>query len=148
MANTYTSFHYHFTFSTKNREPWIVQKIEARIWAYIGGIARKHKMTAVQVGGVEDHIHALVMAPPTIAPYEIAKHLKAESSKWIHETFADLQDFGWQDGYGAFTVSKSNVPSVVSYIQNQRVHHQTQTFQDEYREFLKKHGVEYDERYV
>ena len=66
MANTYTSFHYHFTFSTKNREPWIVPTIEARVWAYIGGIARKHKMIAIQIGGVDDHIHALVLAPPTL----------------------------------------------------------------------------------
>ena len=148
MANTYSSLFYHVVFSTKNRTEFLRPEIEARVWAYIGGIARNHKMTAIQVGGVEDHIHALVMAPPTIAPYEIAKHLKGESSKWVHEKFADLRDFGWQDGYGAFSVSKSNVPDVVSYIQNQRAHHQTQTFQDEYREFLKKHGVEYDECYV
>jgi putative transposase len=148
MANTYSALFYHVVFSTKNRTAFLRPEIETRVWAYIGGIARNHKMTAIQVGGVGDHIHALMMAPPTIAPYEIAKHLKAESSKWIHETFDDLQDFGWQDGYGAFTVSKSNVPTVVSYIQNQRAHHQTRTFQDEYREFLKKHDVDYDERYL
>jgi REP element-mobilizing transposase RayT len=148
MANTYSSLFYHIVFSTKNRTTFIRPEIEARVWAYIGGVARKHKMTAIQVGGVEDHVHALVLAPTVLAPAEIAKYLKGDSSKWIHETFADLQDFGWQDGYGAFTVSKSNVPMVVSYIQNQRAHHQTQTFQDEYREFLQKHGVEYDERYL
>jgi REP element-mobilizing transposase RayT len=105
-------------------------------------------MTAIQIGGIEDHIHALVMAPPALAPFEIAKYLKGDSSKWIHEEFPDLQDFAWQDGYSAFTVSKSNAPLVVSYIQNQREHHRTQTFQEEYLEFLKKHGVEYDERYL
>ena len=105
-------------------------------------------MTAIQVGGFEDHIHALVMAPPTLAPSEIARRLKGDSSKWIHEEFPDLRDFGWQDGYGSFSVSKSNVPSVVKYIQTQRDHHKTQTFQEEYLEFLKKHGVEYDERYL
>src|SRR5438128_2831024 len=87
MANTYTSFHYHFTFSTKNREPWIKPEIEGRIWAYLGGIARKHKMTAIQVGGIEDHIHALILAPPIIAPSQIAQYLKGDSSKWIHEEF-------------------------------------------------------------
>ena|SRR5215475_6561899 len=148
MANTYTSLFYHVVFSTKNRIEFIRPDIEERVWAYIGGVARQHKMTAIQVGGVEDHIHALVIAPPTLAPYEIAKFLKGDSSKWIHEAFPDLHNFGWQDGYGAFTVSKSNVPSVVSYIQNQRAHHQTQTFQEEYLEFLKKHGVQYDERYL
>jgi putative transposase len=148
MANTYSSLFYHVVFSTKNRIAFIRPEIEARVWAYIGGIARKHKMTTIQVGGVDDHIHALVLAPPILAPAEIAKRLKRDSSKWIHETFANLQDFAWQDGYGAFTVSKSNVPVVVSYILNQRAHHQTQSFQDEYLEFLQKHGVEYDERYL
>jgi putative transposase len=148
IANTYTVLLYHIVFSTKNRTPFICPDIEERIWEYVGGIARHHKMTALQIGGIEDHLHALVMAPATIAPFEIAKYLKAESSKWIHDEFPDLQDFGWQDGYGAFTVSRANVPSVVRYIQNQRVHHQTQTFQEEYLEFLQKAGVEYDERYL
>ncbi len=148
MANTYTALFYHIVFSTKTRAEFIKPEVEERIWSYIGGIARKHKMTAIQVGGVADHVHALVMAPPTFAPFEIAKYLKGESCKWIHEEFANLQNFGWQDGYGAFSVSKSNVSAVANYIQNQRAHHQTQTFQEEYLEFLKKHGVEYDERYL
>jgi putative transposase len=148
MANTYTSLFYHVIFSTKNRVDFIRSEIEERVWSYIGGIARKHKMTAIQVGGIEDHIHALVMAPPTLSPSDITKYLKGDSSKWIHEEFPDLRNFGWQDGYGAFSVSKSNVPSVVKYIQNQREHHKTQTFQEEYLEFLKKHGMDYDERYL
>jgi len=148
MANTYSLLFYHIIFSTKNRVAFIRPEIENRVWAYVGGIARTHKMTAIQIGGVDDHLHALVLAPPTIAPYEIAKYLKGESSKWIHENFPDLRAFGWQDGYGAFTVSKSNVPAVVTYIQNQRTHHQTQTFQEEYLEFLKKNDVDYDERYL
>jgi len=85
VANTYTSLNYHVVFSTKERFPWLTLEIEQRVWAYIGGIARKHAMTAIQVGGVEDHIHALVMAPPTLAPFEIAKFLKGESSLWINE---------------------------------------------------------------
>jgi putative transposase len=148
MANTYTALFYHIVFSTKSRAGFIRPDIEERIWAYLGGVARHHKMTPIQIGGIEDHIHALVMAPPTLAPFEIAKYLKGDSSKWIREEFPDLLNFGWQDGYASFTVSKSNVPSVVSYIQNQRAHHQTQTFQDEYLEFLKKHAVPYDERYL
>jgi putative transposase len=115
---------------------------------YIGGIARKHKMTALQVGGVDDHIHALVTAPPAIAPFQIAQFLKGDSSKWIHQEFPSLTQFNWQDGYGAFTVSKSNIPEVVSYIQNQREHHRKRTFQEEYLEFLRVNGIEYDERYL
>ena len=148
MANTYTSLHYHFTFSTKNREPWIVSEIEGRVWSYIGGVARKHKMTALQVGGVEDHIHALILAPPTLAPSKIAQFLKGDSSKWIHEEFSRMRAFEWQDGYGAFTVSRSQIPEVIEYIKNQRAHHRNKTFQEEYLELLQKHGVDYDERYL
>jgi putative transposase len=148
MANTYTSLHYHLVFSTKNRIEWITPDIEKRVWAYIGGIARKHKMTALQVGGVDDHIHALVMSPPTLSPSQMAQYLKGESSKWIHETFPALHDFAWQEGYGAFSVSKSNLEAVVQYIQKQREHHQKQSFQEEYLGLLQKHGIDYDERYV
>ena len=148
MANTYTSLHYHFTFSTKNREPWIVPTIEGRVWSYIGGIARKHKMTALRVGGVEDHIHALIFAPPTLAPSQIAQFLKGDSSKWIHEEFSKMRAFEWQDGYGAFTVSRSQIPEMIEYIKSQRAHHRKKTFQEEYLELLQKHGVDYDERYL
>jgi len=142
MANTYTSLHYHFTFSTQNREPWIKPEIETRVWEFIGGIARKHKMKAIQVGGIDE------LAPPTLAPSQIAQYLKGPSSKWIHEEFVNLELFEWQDGYGAFTVSKSQVSDLIKYIKNQREHHRKKTFQEEYLELLKKHGVDYDERYL
>ena len=148
MANTYTALFYHIVFSTKNRAGYIKPEIEQRVWAYLGGVARKHGLTALQVGGVEDHVHALIMAAPAHAPSELAKWLKGDSSRWLHEEFPALRGFAWQDGYGAFTVSKSNVPAVVSYIQNQRAHHRTQTFQTEYLELLRRHAVEYDERYL
>jgi REP element-mobilizing transposase RayT len=148
MANTYTSLYYHLIFSTRNRANAISQEIERRLWAYIGGVARKHHLTALQVGDVEDHLHALVISPPTLAPSQIAQFLKGDSSKWIHEEFPSLRDFAWQDGYGAFTVSKSNLPQVVRYIERQREHHRKQTFQEEYLEFLQQHGIEYDERYL
>ncbi len=148
MANTYTSLHYHLTFNTKNREPWISPTIEARVWAYIGGIARQHKLKALQVGGIEDHIHALVMAPPTLSPSQIAQYLKGDSSKWIHEKFPKLRGFEWQEGYGAFTVSQSQVPDVIEYIKNQREHHRKRGFQGEYLELLRRYHVEYDERYL
>lgn len=148
MANTYTCLHYHVIFSTKNRERWLVPEVEQRVWRFIGGIARAHRMTALQVGGVEDHIHALITAPPTIAPFQIAQFLKGDSSKWIHEEFSALRNFGWQDGYAAFTVSKSNIPQLIKYIQNQRAHHRKKTFQEEYLEFLDANGIDYDERYL
>lgn len=148
MANTYTALFYHIVFSTKHRAPSVRPEMEERVWEYVGGIARHHQMTALQVGGIEDHLHVLVMAPATLSPSEIAKRLKSDSSRWIHEEFPELRDFGWQDGYGAFTVSKANVPGVVGYIQNQRMHHQKQSFQEEYLDFLKRAGVDYDERYL
>ena len=148
MANTYTSLHYHIIFSTKNREKFLKPEIEQRVWAYIGGVARKHGMTALQVGGHADHIHALVMAPPALSPSQAAQFLKGDSSKWVHEEFTALRNFAWQDGYGAFTVSKSNLAEVIRYIQHQHEHHRKRMFQEEYMNFLRKHGVEYDERYV
>lgn len=148
MANTFSQCFYHVVFSTKNRARFIHTDIENRVWAYVGGVARKHKLTAVQVGGIEDHIHALVAAPTTICPADIAKFIKGDSSFWIHREFNQLHNFAWQDGYGAFTVSKSHVPKVIEYIKNQREHHTNQTFEEEFVELLKLHEIDYDERYV
>jgi REP-associated tyrosine transposase len=148
MANTYTALHYQFVFSTKNRRPWIKPEMETRIWEYLGGIARANKIKPLKTGGINDHIHMLLGAPPTIAPSKIAQLVKGGSSAWIHETFPELADFAWQDGYAAFTVSKSAIPDVTLYIARQREHHRKMTFQEEYRALLDRHGIEYDERYV
>jgi REP element-mobilizing transposase RayT len=148
MANTYTSLHYHIVFSTKNRERWIYPEIEERVWSYLAGIAKQNKMTPIQIGGVEDHVHVLLGASPTLAPSKIAQWVKGGSSTWIHDTFPDMKAFAWQDGFGGFTVSRSNVESVADYIRGQREHHQSRTFQDEYLALLQKHGVSYDEKYL
>jgi REP element-mobilizing transposase RayT len=148
MANTYSALYYHLVFSTKRRERWLRDDLEERIWAYLGGIARDNKMTALQVGGIEDHVHMLVSAPPTIAPSKAAQLIKGPSSKWVHDTFPKMGAFAWQDGYGAFTVSKSHTPELIKYVQNQREHHRTRTFQEEFLMLLKRHGIEYDERYL
>jgi REP element-mobilizing transposase RayT len=148
MANTYTSLHYHVVFSTKNRENHIRAEAKDRIWAFIGGIARENKMKALCVGGTENHIHILLMAPPAIALSKMVQLLKGGSSKWIHDTFPGMRRFAWQDGYGAFTVSKSQIPEVIRYIENQHDHHRVKSFQEEYLAFLKTHGIEYDDRYV
>lgn len=148
MANTYSNLFYHLVFSTKNRVNFIHQDIENRVWAYLGGIARKHNLTALQIGGIENHIHALIISKPTIEPSLIPKWLKGESSKWIHEEFSDLRSFAWQDGYGMFSVSKSNAPKVIEYIKNQRERHSEKSFEDEYIELLKLHEIDYDEKYL
>jgi len=148
MANTYTSLHYHFVFSTKDRELWIKPEIEGRIWAYLGGIANKNRMKPLQIGGVDDHIHILLGAPATMAPAKATQLIKGGSSAWIHTEFPELRNFEWQDGYGAFTVSKSAIPEVTAYIRNQREHHQRRTFKEEFLMLLNRHEIEYDERYL
>jgi REP element-mobilizing transposase RayT len=148
MANTYTSLHYHVIFSTKNRERSISQIIEQRVWEYLGGIARENDMKALQIGGIEDHVHLVIGIPATLAVSRALQLLKGGSSKWIHETFPELARFQWQDGYGAFTVSKSQMAEVIDYVARQREHHKVLTFQEEYRGFLRKHGIDFDERYV
>lgn len=148
MANTFTSLHYHFVFSTKNRERWLSPEIEQRVWEYMGGIARQNDMKALQIGGLDDHVHLVVGLPPTLTVSRALQLLKGGSSKWFHETFPDLAGFEWQDGYAAFTVSKSQLPDVIGYAANQREHRRVRTFQEEYRALLEKHGIEYDERYV
>jgi REP element-mobilizing transposase RayT len=148
MANTYTALHYHVIFSTKGRERWISPDIEARVWAYLGGIARQNDLRPLLIGGVEDHVHILLGMPPTIAVSEALKRIKGGSSGWVKEHFPGCQGFAWQDGYAAFTVSKSQMGEVEAYIRDQREHHRLKTFQEEYRAVLDRHGVEYDERYL
>jgi putative transposase len=148
MANTYTSLHYHLIFSTKNRERWIAKDIEQRVWAYLGGIAHSNEMIALAAGGIENHVHLLVGMPPTMTVSRALQLLKGGSSKWVHETFPTLRRFQWQDGYGAFTVSKAQLAEVSDYIGSQREHHRTKTFEEEYLELLRKHELEFDERYV
>jgi REP element-mobilizing transposase RayT len=148
MANTFTSLHYHIIFSTKNRERWIDQAVEQRIWEYLGGIARQNDMKALQIGGIEDHVHLVIGIPASLAVSKALQFLKGGSCRWIHETFPELARFQWQDGYAAFAVSKSQVPDVVRYVANQREHHKGLTFQDEYKAFLQRHDIDFDERYV
>ena len=148
MANTYTALHYHLIFSTKNREEWILPQVENQVWAYLGAIARNNKMTALSVGGIENHVHLLVTIPPIIAVSKALQLLKGGTSKWIHDTFPKLRSFAWQDGYGAFTVSKSQIIGTMQYIQGQRDHHQKKSFQEEYLAFLRKNEIEFDERYL
>jgi putative transposase len=148
MANTFTSLHYHLVFSTKKREPWIRQNIEDRVWKFLGGIARENGIKPIKIGGMPDHIHMAVGLPATMAISEAAKLIKGGSSAWIKETFPGTRGFAWQDGYGGFTVSKSNLEEVVCYIETQREHHRIKTFQEEYRAFLDRHEIAYKEKYL
>ena len=148
MGNTFTSLHYHVIFSTKDREPWISHNFEERIWQFLGGIARESGMKALLVGGMPDHVHIALGLPPTQTLSKALQLLKGGSSKWIKDAFPGMRGFAWQDGYGAFTASKSNLTEVVAYIKNQREHHRVKTFKEEFMAFLVRHEIDHDERYV
>jgi putative transposase len=148
MSHTYTSNLLHCTFSTRGRRTLINPGIQQRLWPYLGGIAREHKMKALAVGGVADHVHLLLSLPATVAIAKAVQLIKAGSSKWIHETFPRSRTFAWQEGYGAFSVGISQVDRTIAYIQRQAEHHRKTTFQEEFLAFLKKHGIEWDERFV
>ena len=113
MANTFTSLRYHVVFSTKHRRRFLTHDIEDRVWSYLGGIARENGMSPIRIGGVEDHIHLIVGIPPTLAVSRAVQLLKGGSSSWIHETFAELRSFGWQDGYAAFTIGRSQIADTI-----------------------------------
>jgi putative transposase len=148
MSRTYTCLHYHCVFSTKNRQKVLCPEIESRVWSYLGGIARENKMLPLRIGGFDDHLHLLLSIPPVLSISKALQLIKGGASIWIKGTFPELRGFSWQDGYGAFTVSKSQLPEIDRYIQNQREHHRTKSFQEEYLAFLERHGIEYDERYL
>jgi putative transposase len=148
MGQTYTSLYVHIIFSTKNREPVLHDGLREKLWAYIGGIARKEEVVAMGVGGTNDHIHALLSTGPTVAAAKITQTIKTNSSKWINETAQVRRRFAWQEGYGAFSVSYSQIDRTLAYIQNQAKHHRRKSFQEEYLKFLVKHKVKYDERYI
>jgi putative transposase len=148
MANTYCSVTVHLVFGTKNREPFITAEIEDRVWAYLGGIAAQNRLRPLCVGGVSDHIHMLMSLPPTISLGKAVQIIKGRSSKWIHEAFPQRREFAWQRGYGAFSVSASQISRTIDYIRNQPHHHRIKGFQEEYLTFLNKYGVEIDERYL
>ncbi|HEX7379649.1 MAG TPA: IS200/IS605 family transposase [Pirellulales bacterium] len=148
MASTFTNLLYHVIFSTKNRIPCIDTALRQDLHAYLGGIVRELGGAALEIGGVADHVHLLVKLPPKIALSDFMRTLKANSSKWMNEEKLKLRKFGWQDGYSAFSVSKSQTPEVRSYIQNQEAHHQRKSYQDELRALLRRHEIEFDERYI
>lgn len=148
MANTFASLHYHLIFSTKDREPWLRPDIQERVWAFLGGVARENGMKALQVGGMADHVHVVIGASTSMAISKVAKLLKGGSSLWIKDEFPGMRGFAWQDGYGAFSVSKSNLSEVICYVQNQREHHRMKTFQEEFVSFLVRHEIDYDEKYL
>ncbi|HYX30067.1 MAG TPA: IS200/IS605 family transposase [Pyrinomonadaceae bacterium] len=131
-------------FSTKERRRIITPELQSRLYPYLGGIARENKMKALSIGGVEDHVHALLSITSTLSISKSIQLLKGNSSKWIHETFPKLRSFEWQEGYGAFSVAISGVNDTIRYIQVQKEHHALHTFSDELVSFLDKQGIKYE----
>ncbi len=148
MPQSFSAVYLHIIFSTKERQPLITPDLAPRLYEYLGGVVRGNGCCLTTSGGVADHVHLLVTIDRVITIADLVRELKAASSRWIHDTFPQLGGFAWQSGYGAFSVSVSQIEVVKAYIARQAEHHKTVTFQDEYRVFLKKHGLEWDERYV
>ena len=148
MSHSYISNLMHCTFSAKERFPVIEPELESRLWPYIGGIARENRIKPLAIGGIADHIHALLSLPATMSFAKAVQLIKGGSSKWVHEALPKYRKFEWQEGYGAFSVSASQAPKTIAYINNQKEHHRRKTFHEEFLELLKRHGIEYDSRYV
>jgi REP-associated tyrosine transposase len=149
MPQSLVQIYLHIVFSTKGRRPFLTDKpLRKNTHAYLAGTCRNLKCPALIIGGVEDHVHILCRFGKTIDVAELIREVKRSSSVWVKEQDHRLDDFHWQNGYGAFSVSPSHVPGLKEYIENQEEHHKTESFQDEFRRLCERYGVEIDERYV
>jgi len=148
LGNSFRCLRYHLVFSTKNRAPQINPEIQPRLYDYMGGIFKKENGQLVAAGGTADHVHLLASIHPSVSVADMLRKVKTNSSKWIHETFPQHKEFAWQEGYGGFSVSQSNVEQVRRYIEQQEEHHRRVTFEEEFVEFLERHGIPYDQRYL
>ena len=138
----------HVIFSAKDREPWLDSKARLKMHAYLATICRNLGATFVHAGGVSDHVHVVTTLPRTVSQAEMIEKIKKTSSNWIKSFDARYRGFFWQRGFGAFSVSPSQLEAVLRYVDEQEMHHRRRTFQEEYRDMLRKHGVDFDERYV
>lgn len=148
MPNTCASLTVPTIFSTKRRASSISAEVLSRLPPYRGGILAKHGCVSLAVGGFDDHPHVVVGYPPRIAVAEILRHGKGSSSTWLRKTFAEMHGFSWQDGYAAYSVSPSRVKRAIAYMESQKEHHRMRSFAEEYLDFLKQGGIEFDERDV
>jgi putative transposase len=148
LSQSYTNLIYHIIFSTRDRQPLITDACQARLYEYTGGTIRGLGGISLALNGTEDHVHLSAKLRPHKAVSDVLHDLKANASGWMHDLFPEMKDFSWQCEYGAFTVSQSNVGKVQDYIAQQKEHHQKKSFRDEFIEFLKANGIEYDERYL
>ena len=148
MPGSYVSLYYHIIFSTKDRQRWLEERVRERLWAYMGGILKNHGGTPISIGGVEDHAHMVISLHQTVTVADTVRDVKANSTAWVKSMYPDLAEFAWQEAYAAFTLHWGILESAKGYVARQEEHHREQSFQDEVIRFLKRHGVEYDERYM
>ena len=148
MSHTYASNRIHVVFSTKDRKESLPCDLQPKLWAYMKGIAKNHGFEALKIGGVADHIHALLVVPPAIALAKAVQAIKGCSWKWLNDTGGAGSNFAWQEGYGAFSVSASQTDEVVAYIENQRAHHANRNYEEEFIGLLKRYGIAYDQAHV
>jgi putative transposase len=148
MAQSLSKVVLHIIFSTKDRESWLDSDVRPRMHAYLAAVCRDLGAQLVRVGGVADHVHIVTTLPRTLSQAQMIERIKKVSSKWIKTLDARYRGFFWQRGYGVFSVSPSQLDAVLQYVDTQQEHHRTRTFQDEYRELLRRHGIDFDERYV
>ncbi len=138
----------HLVFSTKNREQFMIPQFEDRIYDYLGGICNELECQPLKIGGHLDHVHLLFKLSQNIALSKFVQKLKSNSSKWVKSINPLFKNFYWQDGYGAFSVTSTEIEKVILYIENQKIHHSSISFQNEFRTILKRYKVKYDEKYV
>jgi len=148
MPQSLSSILIHLVFSTKNREPFITPTVESELHPYMATIFHDHRSPSLVIDGTSDHVHTLFALGRTITIADLVEEVKTNSSKWIKTKGHEFKNFHWQKGYGAFSIGQSNVGALKRYIHSQKQHHRRVTFEDEYRNFLKRYEVEYDERYV
>lgn len=148
MPQSLTRMLVHIIFSTKNRVDIIAPEIETGLFGYIHGIVENNKSKLIAANGTANHVHLLVSLGRTVSISELVGDVKRDSSKWIKEQSAKFSQFYWQEGYGAFSVGQTEDEAVIAYIENQKAHHRAKDYKTEFRGFLKKYNVEYDERYV
>jgi len=148
MPQSLARLHIHLIFGTKNRERLITDSIRDALHAYMATVLQNIGCAPVRINSVKDHVHLLFDLARTVSVSKAVEDIKKSSSKWIKTQGSEFARFAWQSGYGAFAVSESNVGAVCTYIENQREHHRQKSFQDEYRQFLERHRIAYDEQYV
>ena len=148
MANTYSQIHIQVVFAVQNRESLIGSKWKNELYQYLVGIIQNHQHKVIAINGMPDHVHILIGLRPSQSISDLMQKVKGDSSKWINRKGFVLGKFSWQEGYGVFSYGKSQIDDVIEYIKRQEIHHQKKTFKEEYRQFLEKFAVDYDERFV